>query len=88
MAVEDRVEAVRARLRDSQEQLHSAEDALRLRAERLDEAQAIAHLGSWDWDIRADVVTWSDEMFRIYGLEPQSCPVYGRFRRPGPPRRP
>ena len=80
MATEDRVEAVRARLRDSQEQLRSAEEALRRHAERLDEAQAIAHLGSWDWDVRTDVVTWSDEMFRICGLEPQSCPVdYTRF---------
>jgi PAS domain S-box-containing protein len=66
MATEDRMDAVHERL----------EEALR----RLAEAQAIAHLGSWEWDVARDVVTWSDEMFRIYGLEPQSCAVdYARF---------
>jgi PAS domain S-box-containing protein len=39
------------------------------------EAQRIAHVGSWDWNIPADHVTWSDELFRIYGLEPQSQEV-------------
>jgi len=37
----------------------------------LAEAQAIAKVGSWEWDIRADVVTWSDELYRIFDLEPQ-----------------
>lgn len=52
------------------------EEALR----RLAEAQAIAHLGSWEWDVQRDVVTWSDEMFRIYGLDPGTDHVdYARF---------
>jgi len=38
-------------------------------------AQHITHIGSWDWDVRANVVTWSDELYRIYGLEPQSCAI-------------
>jgi PAS domain S-box-containing protein len=38
----------------------------------LSEAQQLAHVGNWDWNIRDDAVTWSDELFRIYGLEPQS----------------
>jgi PAS domain S-box-containing protein len=36
----------------------------------LAEAQALAHVGSWDWDVRADEVTWSDELYRLWGLEP------------------
>ena len=28
--------------------------------------------GSWEWDILANEVSWSDELFRIYGLEPGS----------------
>jgi PAS domain S-box-containing protein len=45
-------------------------------AERqLAEAQALAHVGSWEWDLVADRIMWSDEHFRIFGLEPQSCPV-------------
>jgi PAS domain S-box-containing protein len=42
---------------------------------RLGEAQALAHIGHWDWDIRRDEVTWSDELYRIFGLTPQSQPV-------------
>jgi two-component system, cell cycle sensor histidine kinase and response regulator CckA len=35
---------------------------------KLAEAQQIAHLGSWEWEIAADRVTWSDELYRIYGV--------------------
>ncbi|HEX6945082.1 MAG TPA: MASE1 domain-containing protein, partial [Casimicrobiaceae bacterium] len=38
----------------------------------LAEAQALAHVGSWEWDVATDTSTWSDEMFRIAGLEPGS----------------
>jgi PAS domain S-box-containing protein len=41
----------------------------------LNEAQRLAHVGNWDWDIPNDTVTWSDELFRIYGFEPQSREV-------------
>lgn len=34
----------------------------------LAEAQEIAELGSWEWDVQTDEVTWSDELYRIYGL--------------------
>jgi diguanylate cyclase (GGDEF)-like protein/PAS domain S-box-containing protein len=38
----------------------------------LAEAQRTAHLGSWDWDVSTGQVDWSDELFRIFGLEPRS----------------
>ncbi|HEY6558016.1 MAG TPA: PAS domain-containing protein, partial [Polyangiaceae bacterium] len=38
-------------------------------------AQQITHIGSWEWDLGTNIVTWSDELYRIYGLEPQSCSV-------------
>jgi PAS domain S-box-containing protein len=44
-------------------------------ASRLGEAQALAHIGSWEWDIRRDVVTWSDELYRVFGRSPGSGPV-------------
>ncbi len=47
----------------------AASGALALTASRLGEAQALAHLGSWEWDIRRDLVTWSDELYRVFGLE-------------------
>jgi PAS domain S-box-containing protein len=37
---------------------------------RLLEAQTLAHLGSWDWDIQRNEVWWSDELYHIYGVEP------------------
>ncbi|MDQ3946257.1 MAG: diguanylate cyclase, partial [Actinomycetota bacterium] len=45
--------------------------AARQRSEaQLAEAQRLAHLGSWRWDVVTDSVTWSEELFRIFGLEP------------------
>jgi diguanylate cyclase (GGDEF)-like protein/PAS domain S-box-containing protein len=38
---------------------------------RLIEAQRIAHLGNWDWDIEKNELSWSDEIYRIFGLSPQ-----------------
>ncbi|MBA2569397.1 MAG: MASE1 domain-containing protein [Actinobacteria bacterium] len=36
----------------------------------LAEAQELAHVGSWEWDVRVDQVTWSDELYRLWGVEP------------------
>ncbi|HWA34948.1 MAG TPA: PAS domain-containing protein, partial [Cyclobacteriaceae bacterium] len=36
------------------------------------QAQSLTHIGNWSWDINQDKVYWSDEMYRIYGLAPQS----------------
>jgi len=47
------------------------EEALRLSGSRLIEAQRIAHVGNWDWDITKDTLWWSDEVYRIFGLQPQ-----------------
>ena len=41
-----------------------------LRSEQdLNEAQAIAHIGSWKWDVNNRKVSWSDEMYRIFGID-------------------
>jgi PAS domain S-box-containing protein len=53
----------------------TVEDRLERAAGTLAEAQEVAHLGSWEWDIAADRITWSDELYRLYGLEPQSLDV-------------
>lgn len=43
----------------------------------LEQAQRLANLGSWEWDLECDVLSWSDEVFRILGLEPCSvAPSY------------
>lgn len=45
------------------------EEALRERGEELAEAQRIAHVGSWIWVIGQDRTHWSDEVYRIFGLQ-------------------
>ena len=47
-----------------------AEERLRKSEAQLAEAQHLARLGSWDWDIANDKLTWSDELYRILGAEP------------------
>ncbi|MES2545061.1 MAG: response regulator [Bacteroidota bacterium] len=34
-------------------------------------AQKTAHIGSWEWDVVENKITWSDELFRIFGLSPK-----------------
>ena len=46
------------------------EEELRRREAQLEEAQAIAHVGSWEWDIPLDRLKGSNELYRIYGFEP------------------
>ncbi len=49
----------------------AAEASLRQAAIGLAEAQSLAHIGSWEWDIAGNRVTWSDELYRIYDLTPE-----------------
>ena len=46
------------------------EISLREREQELAAAQRIAKVGSWKWDVRTDEARWSDETFRIFGLQP------------------
>ena len=48
-----------------------AEEELRRSESSLTEAQRIAHLGNWGWDIQTNELLWSDEIYRIFGLVPQ-----------------
>jgi PAS domain S-box-containing protein len=48
----------------------SAEKAIRLSESRLNAAQQIAHVGSWDRNLETGEEYWSEEEFRIYGYEP------------------
>ena len=52
-----------------------AEQALRASEASLRQAQAIAHVGSWERRFGPDAVAWSDETYRIYGYEPREIPV-------------
>jgi len=43
-------------------------EALRARDLQLQEAQAVANLGIWERDVRRDLSTWSDQLYRIFGV--------------------
>jgi|GEM_PF-5873541 len=51
------------------------EQALQKTRERLDKTQEIAHLGSWELDLDANRLFWSDEVYRIFGLERTVAPL-------------
>ncbi|HYN09018.1 MAG TPA: PAS domain S-box protein [Vicinamibacterales bacterium] len=45
-------------------------EELRRSEHLLAEAQRLAHIGSWHWDVPSQTVTWSDELYRIFGVPP------------------
>lgn len=47
-----------------------AEKALQHRRSMLERTENMAHLASFEWDVDANIVTWSPEMFRIFGRDP------------------
>src|SRR4051812_46975948 len=52
-----------------------ADGKTKAKARQLEAAQAITHVGSWEWDLASGVVTWSDELYRIYGFAPGEQPI-------------
>jgi diguanylate cyclase (GGDEF)-like protein/PAS domain S-box-containing protein len=48
---------------------------LREREAKLAEAQAVAHVGSWEWDLVSDEATWSAELYRIFGVDPEEFEI-------------
>jgi len=49
---------------------NEAEAALRRNEALLGRAEALAHVGSWEWDTRTQALQWSEETYRILGFEP------------------
>ena len=57
-----------------------AEEALLASEQRLKRSEEIAHLGGWEIDHENNAVTWSDEVYRILGLQPQQLtPTFETF---------
>ena len=64
---------------DLERRIESRSEDLRRLHGRLVEAQTVAHIGSWEWDMVVNSVWWSDEMYRLYG-QPVGSPItYERF---------
>ena len=59
----------------AEEALQLASNDLQDSKAKLEEAQRIAHVGYWEWDLTSNHVSWSDETYRIYGLRPQEYPI-------------
>ncbi len=56
-----------------------AEEALRQSEANLNRAQEVAHIGSWYLDVADNQLTWSDEVFRIFGLPKGATLTYEAF---------
>jgi len=48
------------------------EERLQAQQRLMDQAQWLARVGSWSWEVAANRVSWSDELYRIYGIDPAS----------------
>jgi PAS domain S-box-containing protein len=57
-----------------EDRIRSRTHALRESEKRLAQAQHLAHIGSFQWDAKADRNEWSEELFTIYGLDPSDGP--------------
>lgn len=49
--------------------------ALEKMRERLKQSQTLANVGTWDWDISNGILVWTDQVYHIFGLEPQQFPA-------------
>jgi PAS domain S-box-containing protein len=53
------------------------EEALKVSEAQLKEAQRLSKVGNWEWSIENDIVSWSDELYNIVGLDlERSAPNY------------
>jgi PAS domain S-box-containing protein len=73
-----RVVLVRGTVHDVTEH-KQAEEALRRSEASLNRAQEIAHIGSWQLDVTRNQLTWSDEVFRIFGVPKGTTLTYESF---------
>lgn len=58
--------------KQAEQALQESESKYRLSELVLKKAQSTAHIGNWQWDVNKGVVTWSDEMYRIFGIDKDS----------------
>ena len=63
-------ENLEEKVKERTAELQEAYNSLKESEERLADAQKIAHVGSWDWNIETNEEYWSDELYHIFGLDP------------------
>jgi len=59
--------------------LTQAEDALRQKQQDLNRAQAVGQIGSWRLDLENNILTWSDENYRLFGISKEKAMTYETF---------
>lgn len=60
--------------------LKRTEQRLRRSEQLMVDTQGVAHLGTWEWDVSEPTATWSEELYRIYGLTPETyTPSYEEY---------
>ena len=59
----------------AEEERQALSNALQQSNARLEEAQRVAHIGHYEWNLIENRVTWSDELCRIWGIPPVKGPI-------------
>ena len=78
--LKDTLDSLDKLVKERTSELEEAYKALMESEKSLAEAQRMAHLGNWDWNLVTGEVYWSDEMYRIFGRNPQeSGATYDEF---------
>jgi PAS domain S-box-containing protein len=73
-------DSLEEKVKERTTELEKAYNSLKESEEGLAEAQKMAHIGNWEWVIATDKAYWSDELYRIYGRNPQeSAPSYSEY---------
>ena len=73
-------DSLEEKVKERTAELEKAYNSLKESEKGLAEAQKMAHIGNWDWDLVTGEVYWSDEMYRIFGRNPQELDAtYNEF---------
>jgi PAS domain S-box-containing protein len=59
------------KLSENTKKLEEKSEDLQKERLKLADAQKLAHIGSWEWDVEDDKIAWSDELFRIHMMDPK-----------------
>ncbi len=80
LALKKASDALEGKVKERTAELEEAYNSLLENEMRLSEAQKIAHFGNWEWNLQTDELYWSDEIYRILGLDPiEVVPTHNEF---------
>jgi PAS domain S-box-containing protein len=75
LRVEERTKELRMAISELENEIaerRKMEEALRISEMDLENAQEVARIGNWKWNLEKGEITWSDEMYRIFGIDKNS----------------